>query len=126
MYPCSYCSHRANKRYDMKNHMNRHTGKFRCDVCDVNLSRLQSLNNHNTTVDHKKKLNEQMRMSPQPTFDQPDSNKGDVIEQLFTENVSVDGQDFPMDLLLGSSPVKNDNDDEFINSTVGAPSFKDA
>ena len=124
-FPCSYCEYKGTNRYNLKVHVNRHTGKYRCDVCDVNLSRQQSFDNHMKTTDHLKKVNQiDWSGAPEPqeylttefnTFNQstpsmeptrPDQD--DVIGQLFNESVSVDGQDFSKDSLLDSSPNKTE------------------
>ena len=57
-FPCSFCEYKGTNRYNQKVHVNRHTGKYRCDVCDVNLSRQQSFDNHMKTTDHLKKVNQ--------------------------------------------------------------------
>jgi len=49
-FQCPFCVYKSTAKYNIKVHMNRHNGKFRCDVCDVNLSRQQSFDNHLRTV----------------------------------------------------------------------------
>eukprot|EP00092_Neocalanus_flemingeri_P018736 GFUD01020291.1.p1 GENE.GFUD01020291.1~~GFUD01020291.1.p1 ORF type:complete len:662 (-),score=162.01 GFUD01020291.1:18-2003(-) len=135
-FQCPYCDHRGSKRYDLKLHMNRHTGRYRCDACDVNLTRQLTLDKHNQSTEHLKKVNRNLLLLQQPTEQppvasaplqqchqtnqtepkSPEPEQGDVIEQLFSENVSVDGQNFSMDFLLGSSPQKTEED--LFNSPV--------
>jgi len=43
-----------------------------------------------------------------PAMDPARSGQDGVLEQLFSENVSVDGQNFSMDFLLDSSPQKSE------------------
>jgi hypothetical protein len=46
-FQCTECDTSTGTAYDLKLHMNLHTGKFRCDICEVNLRKQSSLDNHN-------------------------------------------------------------------------------
>ena len=48
-YQCTYCDVTSSKRYDLKLHMNIHTGVFKCEVCDVNLRTKSTLEKHRQT-----------------------------------------------------------------------------
>jgi len=58
----------------------------------------------------------QMKQMTPAASPSPKPEQGVVFQQLFRENVSVDGENYSMDFLLGSSPQKSDKD--LFNSPV--------
>jgi len=114
-FQCPFCSHSSKYKYNLKLHVNKHTGKYRCDACDVNLYNRHTLDNHNKTPDHLNRVNQ---LPPPVSINsqtagldsyyqaaaQEMPGRDEVAEQLYDENVSVDGRNFSMDHLLDSSP----------------------
>jgi len=57
-YQCPECDKTTSTAYDLKLHMNLHTGAFRCEVCELNLRKQSSLDSHLLSSNHLKKIAE--------------------------------------------------------------------
>jgi len=121
-FQCSFCDHKSKYKYNLKLHMNKHTGKYRCDVCNVNLSTLQYLEKHNESYDHLTRSHQSSLMQPESysngydykSYEEPTPPSDQVRYSQTTgfnnENVSDSGRNFSMDYLLDSSTHSEEYD----------------